>query len=42
MPSTLFGFGSSEDLAWNDAPEFMVPIIKRLINEGLKVWIYRY
>ena len=32
----------SDDLAWNDAPEFMVPTIKRLIKNGLKVWIYRY
>ncbi|OQU89627.1 hypothetical protein SORBI_3002G229300 [Sorghum bicolor] len=25
---------------WNDAPESMVPIIKRLVNNGLRVWIY--
>ncbi|XP_062193852.1 serine carboxypeptidase 1-like [Phragmites australis] len=32
--------GCNEDLAWNDAPEFMVPIIKRLVDHGLRVWIY--
>ncbi|CAN6196224.1 unnamed protein product [Urochloa humidicola] len=34
--------GCNHDLgsAWNDAPEFMVPVIKRLVHKGLKVWIY--
>ncbi|RCV12022.1 hypothetical protein SEVIR_2G244000v4 [Setaria viridis] len=32
--------GCNEDLAWNDAPVSMVPIIKRLVHNGLKVWIY--
>ncbi|KAL6655431.1 hypothetical protein ACP70R_006257 [Stipagrostis hirtigluma subsp. patula] len=32
--------GCNLDLAWNDAPEFMVPIIKRLVHHGLRVWIY--
>ncbi|CAL5081823.1 unnamed protein product [Urochloa decumbens] len=34
--------GCNDDLQsdWNDAPEFMVPTIKRLVHRGLKVWIY--
>ncbi|KAL6655430.1 hypothetical protein ACP70R_006256 [Stipagrostis hirtigluma subsp. patula] len=27
-------------LGWHDAPKSMVPIIKRLIDHGLRVWIY--
>ncbi|KAL6844878.1 hypothetical protein ACP4OV_025537 [Aristida adscensionis] len=28
------------DLLWNDAPEFMMPMIKKLVERGLRVWIY--
>ncbi|KAL6844876.1 hypothetical protein ACP4OV_025535 [Aristida adscensionis] len=31
----------NKDLKWNDAPESVVPIIKRLVvDHGLRVWIY--
>ncbi|KAL6844877.1 hypothetical protein ACP4OV_025536 [Aristida adscensionis] len=28
------------DIGWDDSPDSMVPIIKRLVDHGLRVWIY--
>lgn len=28
--------------AWNDAPFSILPVIKKLVQGGLRVWIYRY
>nr|XP_015611371.2 serine carboxypeptidase II-3 [Oryza sativa Japonica Group] len=32
--------GCNLDLAWNDSPDSMVRTIKRLVENGLSVWIY--
>ncbi|KAK3133553.1 hypothetical protein QOZ80_6AG0537980 [Eleusine coracana subsp. coracana] len=37
--NTEWSFCNS-DLDWNDSPSHMVPIIKRLVDRGLRVWIY--
>lgn len=27
---------------WNDSPDTVLPIIRRLLKAGLRIWIYRY
>ena len=27
---------------WNDSPPTVLPILKKFMNAGLRVWVYRY
>lgn len=27
---------------WNDSAETVLPIIQKLLNAGLRIWVYRY
>lgn len=27
---------------WNDSPATVLPILKKLMGAGLRVWVYRY